>query len=590
MYRRPRPGGDKVFMSVSLSGAEVTGPRVEEVMKPGLLAVLLLIAFCHGDELMMMRLTDDKRYIQNNALSSVNHDTCRESSIDFYDTEDYEDADEYGDDSDDPNCHFSRVKTDVEEKFGVKSCCPFHGFINTADCDGTDKDGNAKHFVGHEVCISHEAIENGEKVHKAKVAISCPDDCKFETGYVKDHKVEFNNQSLTLDNKTYENFCIGIRCDNAGEKFDHWFEACGDCVEDVKKKNEDISKRFGNAAQCCGPEGKLKFSNSVATCSNGTLDNEVRNCTWEHKKTLTFVRNELLANESGLMCTSMTTGNEEGGLKCEEQCPGNENCIQNCLKPGEGFNWKDKTSGNVARNMSEIVGLSSTLFVSPKKREFSSTDKNINLFPEWQCQDMVNFHEDGSISKVEDESAVAKYGEFCIQALAGDSDRGTYMINTNWTKDDNAKTVKNFKYYNTILCISISCLIATIVIYALFREALLKSEYNKIMMNFASMVMIAFLTLVIMQNLSAEEMTQTTCTISTIINQFSFIAAFSLLTLMSYNICRQIHGMRVMDASKRFMRRIAVAYSIPTAISLLTIIVEVAAPHCADARPKFGMK
>ena len=230
------------------------------------------------------------------------------------------------------------------------------------------------------------------------------------------------------------------------------------------------------------------------------------------------------------------------------------------------------------------------MFVSPKKREFSSKDNNINLFPEWQCQERVNFHNDGSISKVEDESAVAQYGEFCIQALAGDTDRGTYMIKTNWTKDENAKEVKNFKYYNTILCISISCLLATIIIYALFREALLKSEYNKIMMNFASMVMIAFLTLVIMQNLSAEEMTKTTCTISTIINQFSFIAAFSLLTLMSYNICRQIHGMRVMDASKRFMRRIAVAYSIPTLISILTIIVEVAAPHCADARPKFGMK
>ena len=89
------------------------------------------------------------------------------------------------------------------------------------------------------------------------------------------------------------------------------------------------------------------------------------------------------------------------------------------------INWENKTSGKVSRTLAEIVGLSSTLFVSPKKREFSSTDNNINLFPEWQCQERVNFHKDGSISKVEDESAVAQYGEFCIQALAGDTDRGT---------------------------------------------------------------------------------------------------------------------------------------------------------------------
>ena len=110
------------------------------------------------------------------------------------------------------------------------------------------------------------------------------------------------------------------------------------------------------------------------------------------------------------------------------------------------------------------------------------------------------------------------------------------------------------------------------------------------MLNFTSMLLLAFLTLIVQQNLGKEAMTPFTCSVVTLINQFAIIAAFTLMTLMSYSICRQIHGMRVMDASKRFMRRIAVAYSIPTLISILTIIVEVAAPHCADARPKFGMK
>merc|ERR1711971_870746 len=44
------------------------------------------------------------------------------------------------------------------------------------------------------------------------------------------------------------------------------------------------------------------------------------------------------------------------------------------------------------------------------------------------------------------------------------------------------------------------------------------------------------------------------------------------------------------DPKTRYMRRLMMAYSIPAAITLLTLIVELAAPHCAAAKPNFGVK
>ena len=110
------------------------------------------------------------------------------------------------------------------------------------------------------------------------------------------------------------------------------------------------------------------------------------------------------------------------------------------------------------------------------------------------------------------------------------------------------------------------------------------------MLNFTSMLLLAFLTLIVQQNLGKEAMTPFTCSVVTLINQFAIIAAFTLMTLMSYSICRQIHGMKVMDPKTRYMRRLMMAYSIPAAITLLTLIVELAAPQCAAAKPNFGVR
>ena len=219
------------------------------------------------------------------------------------------------------------------------------------------------------------------------------------------------------------------------------------------------------------------------------------------------------------------------------------------------------------------------------------------LYPAWKCDDEVDFGQNGSLTwsspDAENQQLQLDCGEFCIEPLGGDLSRGGYRVKTckkEIHKRSEETDKKNFLHYTVVLCISIVFLATTIFIYGFFPKALPKSEYNKVMVNFAAMLLLAFLTLVLQTNLDKELMTKTTCVVLSLINQFSIIAAFSLMTLMSYSISRQIFSMVVHNKHRRFMRRLAITYSIPFLVTLITMIVELAAPMCASPRPKFGMK
>ena len=69
----------------------------------------------------------------------------------------------------------------------------------------------------------------------------------------------------------------------------------------------------------------------------------------------------------------------------------------------------------------------------------------------------------------------------------------------------------------------------------------------------------------------------------------AILSAFSLMTLMSYNIFVQLYQMRAGDTSG-FKLRLALCYIVPGVITILTLIVELAAPQCASVRPKFGTR
>ena len=182
------------------------------------------------------------------------------------------------------------------------------------------------------------------------------------------------------------------------------------------------------------------------------------------------------------------------------------------------------------------------------------------------------------------------YGEFCFELLDDDKEKGRYRVKTNWTQEEKDEVEKEHDYYSVVLCISIVCLSVTIIIYVVFREGLLKLMYNKIMINFAGSLLLAFLSLVVMQNLEVEEQTRSTCIGLALLNQFAFLSAFSLMTLMSYNIFAQLHNMRVGSGTSSGLLKVALCYIIPGLITLVTLIVELTAPRCAAVRPKFGTK
>ena len=329
-----------------------------------------------------------------------------------------------------------------------------------------------------------------------------------------------------------------------------------------------------------------------------SVKQRLSSCTLESKQSIEVSTN---LSDPQMVCVSrlngLRNGADTGGLVCRNHCLGKEGCIQACMSKGDAMDHRtNQLASRVPEgfNLTEVLGLSWNEVVYGEKQECEMTTNKTILYPEWQCDERVTYTPNGSLVMSNDPSRRLGYGSFCIEPLGDDFTKGTYRIRTCWDKPKKEENGKNFVYYTVVLCISIICLVATISIYVIFREALLRTEVNKFMLNFTSMLLLAFLTLVVQQNLDGKAMTQVTCSAVTLINQFAIIAAFTLMTLMSYSICRQIHGMRwrrkVMDPKTRYMRRLIIAYSIPAAITLLTLIVEFAAPQCAPAKPNFGVK
>ena len=598
------------------------------------LLLLLLASFCQAGELKLMSMVGNERYMQDNDLTSINETSCRD--IEFHDYDDYadycdpkydgDDCDGNGDgDEDDPVCHFSKLNVTLDEEGrypGVENCCPFLGFIEVATCDGTDENGNPAAFSHTEVCLHH----SGSKIPKYRPVKECNSSCHLVNGYLTDPGVSINGTTLIHNGKEFSDFCLSLRCDNAGERFGHWFEACGDCkntqVINAELRREWASKQPPIKAEvdraegqitadgvrseisnpvtendipnCCGPDGILnsRLENRTGKC-NTEMDDSVKqrlsSCTLASKQSIEVSTN---LSDPRMVCVSRLNGNKNGGLVCRHHCPGKEGCIQACMVEGDAMNFQTNQLASglpEGFNLTEVLGVARDEVVYGEKQECEMTVNKTILYPEWQCDDRVTF-KNGGLQMANDPSRTLGYGQFCIEPLGDNLIRGTYRIATCWNKPEKERNEKNFVYYTVVLCISIICLVATISIYVIFKEALLRTEYNKFMLNFTSMLLLAFLTLVVQQNLDGKAMTHVTCSAVTLINQFAIIAAFTLMTLMSYSICRQIHGMKVMDPKTRYMRRLMMAYSIPAAITLLTLIVELAAPQCAAAKPNFGVR
>jgi len=478
---------------------------------------------------------------------------------------------------------------------GSKTCCPFHGFLEVGVCDGTDKTGDEVVFSNVPVCVKH--AEETE----VKPALECPLHCELVDDFLNLDAEPIKDGVLTHKNKEYHNFCLGLKCDNNGERFHPWFEACGECISD--DMNRKLSERTG-VPNCCGLNDTLNRESKECSMEPTNLDFEqmTKSCNRRNKQTLQLITDPAKLTDDDTICVQVLGDGTEAGLVCDHDCQGHEDCVQSCMGVDKGrieaidFHENQRLTLGPDFDLKDKLGVSTVLF-----GKFHECPEHIAnhtyLYPDWTCDEKVNFGQNGSLSwKSPDTDGhwiQLDYGEFCIDPLGGDLRRGEYRIKTckeKIHKTSKTEVKKNTIYYTIVLCISIVCLATTMFIYGFFRKALLKTEYNQVMMNFAGMLLLAFLTLVLQTNLKGDLMTKTTCTVLSLINQFSILAAFSLMTLMSYSISRQIFNFVIENKQRRFMRRLAITYTIPSLITLITMIVELAAPRCASARPKFGMR
>jgi len=520
-------------------------------------------------------------YLENNKGSSIDYTTCED-----YEAHDYE---EYKDQEGEV-CHYThyeemRIKDDFP---GVLSCCPFHGHISsTENCQGRDKDGNEAKFKKAEVCV--KPIEGEDNNIAGKINLNC----KSETVkgvFEKEASLSTENkiQVLHVGQKNYTNFCIGIKCDSNDEQFEHQYEACEETL--------NTGRFLLPGTKCCGEGGKLHAKNSLGEvvignqeCLEGEMTNEVRQTLelCKGKRVVVLEDADATTSEEEI-CVSETNQGSKKAI-CIDECETNKKCVQLCMGHGQAIN-KGLHSVPSKINLDEIFP--GTLFINASLNKHGHQMENVMLYPDWRCQDAVDIQEDGSLRLKEKRSAgqVLHYGEFCIEPLDQDMERGKYRVKTSWVKEKEDEEVveKEYVYYSVVLCISIVFLVLTIGIYVVYRGVLLKLMYNKIMINFAGSLLLAFLSLVVMQNLEGKEQTQSTCIGLTLLNQFAILSSFSLMTLMSYNIFIQLY--QLVTNVEGFGKRVAFCYIIPGLITFVTLIVELTAPLCASVRPKIGSR
>ena len=339
-----------------------------------------------------------------------------------------------------------------------------------------------------------------------------------------------------------------------------------------------------------GEGGKLHTRSSLGKvvigeqeCIEGEMTNETRQKLEDCKGKGAVVLEETTTNTPGTICESRTTHGAKKAV-CIDECKTNKKCAQLCLDHGQAIN----TNYQLVRSTTKLEEIfPGTLFVNDSLNKHRYRLKNVMLYPELECQDAVEIQEDGSLQLKEKRSTgqVLHYGEFCIEPLDQDMERGKYRVKTTWVKEVKDEGLVEKEYYSVVLCISIVCLFVTIIIYGTFSA--LQSE-NKIMINLAGSLLLAFLSLVVMQNLGWEQQTQSTCTGLALFNQFAILSFFSIMTLMSYNICVQLNSQS--GTVPGFSFKIALCYIIPGLITLATLIVELTAPRCASVRPKFGTR
>ena len=460
------------------------------------------------------------------------------------------------------------------------------------------------------VCHDHK-LDEVKQVERT--LLDCPSHCNLLVGKELKGKSRLvpgsnGNFNLKLSNdKVVDNFCLGYECSSNNGSWVTTYEAC-EC-KDLALMAKKMKLQYSKVPFCCNSTGVLHvndqncYDNETMMHPKETESKGAYKCSWRTKQKFQVVKQDDLKSYQGkITCIGiMKTPKESflGGVICTSACKGKETCFESCNSKGKAWTGSDYKPSDRNITFSEIVGLDvderpeegNINYGSVQEKGHAPCQENYKsqqIFPDDNCYDSAEFSKNGDLLFPE-RNITLQYKEFCIVPTIKNHPKGRFMIQACFPKQE---VKAKFSFYFIILSISITCLIITVLVYTFFRDALLRSSYNKIMINFACSLLLAFLTLVILQ-MHGSGFSKFGCTILGHFNQFFFLATFTWMTIMSYEIFKQIHGMSHFVGrhnSSSIMKQIVIGYGVPLLVVLVTVIVELTAPRCSSYSPRFGHK
>ena len=171
-----------------------------------------------------------------------------------------------------------------------------------------------------------------------------------------------------------------------------------------------------------------------------------------------------------------------------EPCDGKTPCFASCNAAGQGWNEGETEALDNQVTFSEIIGIqgldeSVGGNIDYRQTSYCKTNaaKSSQIYPENKCQHRVEFHDNSSMTMV-DTGEVFDYRQFCLmlnqKAVA--EKKGRFMVQLCLkTNKSSGNRDEKFSFYFIIMILSVVCLAATILIYMIFKSALLRSTMVK---------------------------------------------------------------------------------------------------------------
>ncbi|XP_023338127.1 G-protein coupled receptor Mth2 isoform X2 [Eurytemora carolleeae] len=366
-------------------------------------------------------------------------------------------------------------------------------------------------------------------------------------------------------------------------------------------------KQLSEVPICCPVDSYLEISvSNTFKCVQETKNMEdlfefpvsTPNCTWTNRHEFEVIDLEKVNQSSDIFCVGAVKQHGESvyqirGIQCRLVCDGKTPCVRRC---GNNGTWWDDSGWSIDQTPEEKDYFKkNNIHV-----EYGIVSKDpmmdmMILYPLGSCLDKFILDVNSSSLYLPARNTTLHYGEFCLAPRNPGNRKGGLFLQANMLLEESSGKVQKYQAY--ILLISVVCLIITIIVYSVLPVML--NNYFKIMLNFAISMLAGFLSLtaVKMKPWFAHEYSVATCKFLGYFNQFFLIAMFTWMTMMSYEIFKQIKGLKQKIGRgnlKQLTKKLMVGYGVPFLIVFSAVVVDFSAEgteeDCGLLRPKFGIR